>query len=209
MPMQKGPLSPVLRFVRRLGKSEAPDDTTDAHLLERFVSRRDEEAFATIVRRHGPMVLSVCLRILHDIHDAEDAFQATFLVLARKAAAIGRRERLGAWLHGVAQRTALKARANAARWQEIESVADTSAAEPLSELAWQELRLVLDEEIGRLPARYRAPVILCYLEGLSYAEAARHLGCPPGTVSGRLARARELLRRRLARRGFGLSAALL
>src|SRR5438105_371830 len=124
MPMQKGPLNPVLRFVRRLGKSEAADDSTDAHLLERFVSRRDEEAFATIVRRHGPMVLSVCLRILHDIHDAEDAFQATFLVLARKAGAIGRRERLGPWLHGVAQRTALKARANAARWQEIESPVD-------------------------------------------------------------------------------------
>ncbi|MBI1913556.1 MAG: sigma-70 family RNA polymerase sigma factor, partial [Planctomycetes bacterium] len=102
-----------------------------------------------------------------------------------------------------------KARSNAARWQEIESLADGSAAEPLSQLAWQELRLVLDEEIGRLPARYRAPVILCYLEGLSYTEAARHLGCPPGTVSGRLARAREVLRGRLARRGFGLSAALL
>src|SRR5262249_12259838 len=96
-----------------------------------------------------------------------------------------------------------------ARWQPTAPLADTLAAEPLGELAWQELRLVLDEEIGRLPARYRAPVILCYLEGLSYTEAARHLGCPPGTVSGRLARAREVLRSRLARRGFGLSAALL
>jgi RNA polymerase sigma factor (sigma-70 family) len=202
-------MSPVLRFVRRLGGIEAGDEAADAHLLERFVSHRDEEAFAVLVRRHGPMVLNVCLRILHDLHDAEDAFQATFLVLARKAGAIRRRERLGPWLHGVAQRTALKARSNAARWQEIESAADGSAAEPLSELAWRELRLVLDEEIGRLPTRYRAPVILCYLEGLSYAEAARQLGCPAGTVSGRLARARELLRGRLARRGFGLSAALL
>src|SRR5262245_8451160 len=208
--MQNGQMTPVLRFLRRLGGADAVDDLADAHLVDRFVARRDDEAFAILVRRHGPMVLSVCRRVLHDLHDAEDAFQATFLVLARKAGSIGRRERLGNWLHGVAYRTALKARANAARWQEIEEPPiDSTADEPLSELARRELRLVLDEEVGRLPGRYRAPVVLCYLEGHSYAEAARQLGCPPGTVSGRLARARELLRGRLARRGFALSAALL
>src|SRR5262245_23155197 len=208
--MQNGQMTPVLRFLRRLGGADAVDDLADAHLVDRFVARRDDEAFAILVRRHGPMVLSVCRRVLHDLHDAEDAFQATFLVLARKAGSIGRRERLGNWLHGVAYRTALKARANAARWQVIhESPADPLAAEPLSELARRELRLVLDEEVGRLPGRYRAPVVLCYLEGHSYAEAARQLGCPPGTVSGRLARARALLRGRLAPRVRALSAALL
>ncbi|HKB37068.1 MAG TPA: sigma-70 family RNA polymerase sigma factor [Gemmataceae bacterium] len=208
--MQNGQMTPVLRFLRRLGGADAVDDLADAHLVDRFVARRDDEAFAILVRRHGPMVLSVCRRVLHDLHDAEDAFQATFLVLARKAGSIGRRERLGNWLHGVAYRTALKARANAARWQEIEEPPiDSSIDEPLSDLARRELRLVLDEEVGRLPGRYRAPVVLCYLEGHSYAEAARQLGCPPGTVSGRLARARELLRGRLARRGFALSAALI
>src|SRR5262245_27262129 len=207
--MQNGSTSPVLRYLRRLGGIDPTSEPGDAYLLECFIVRRDEEAFAALVRRHGPMVLGVCRRVLGDVHDAGDAVQAASLVLARKAGAIGRREQLGNWLHGVAQRTALKARSSAARWQSIEPLADTLAAEPLGELAWQELRLVLDEEIGRLPDRYRAPVVLCYLEGHSYAEAARHLGWPPGTVSGRLARAREILRGRLTRRGFALSAALL
>src|SRR2546429_2515816 len=135
-------LGSVVGYLRRAARPEWSAPETDGALLARFAAAREEPAFAALVQRHGPMVLGVCLRILHDMHDAEDAFQATFLVLARKAGAIGRRERLGPWLHGVAQRTALKARANAARWQEIESVADTSAVEPLSELAWREVRLV-------------------------------------------------------------------
>jgi RNA polymerase sigma factor (sigma-70 family) len=200
----------VLRYVRKVVGRAAAADGADGPLLERFVRRRDGDAFAALVERHGPMVLGVCRRVLRDRHDAEDAFQATFLVLARKAGAIRRRELLANWLHGVAYRTALKARAGAARWQAPrEEVADPSAGEPAVELAWRELRLALDEELRRLPYRYRAPLVLCYLQGKTYAEAAGLLGWPAGTVSGRLARARELLRARLGRRGLTLSAGLL
>jgi RNA polymerase sigma factor (sigma-70 family) len=181
----------------------------DAELLGRYVAgRRDEAAeaaFAALVERHGPMVLGVCRRVLGDRHAAEDAFQATFLVLARKAGAIARRERLANWLHGVASRTALDARARADRRRRREQKAfATTATEsgPDDGPDRDELRAVLDEELARLPARYRGPVILCELDGLPRQVAARQLGIPEGTLSSRLARAKDLLRHRLTRRGL-------
>jgi RNA polymerase sigma factor (sigma-70 family) len=176
-------------------------DTTDAHLLDRFVLFNDEAAFEKIVQRHGSMVLGLCRRLVGDGHTAEDAFQATFLVLVRKAAAIKKPELLGNWLFGVAYRIALKARINAARRAEYErQVQFMPKAETVSETVQRELRSILDEEMRRLPEKYRAPLILCYLEGKTNEEAARELGWPVGSMSWRLARGREMLRQRLARR---------
>jgi RNA polymerase sigma factor (sigma-70 family) len=179
---------------------------TDRQLLERFVRQRDEAAFSALVRRHGPMVLGVCRRVLDNAHDAEDAFQATFLVLVRRAGSIGRPELLANWLYGVAYRTAKKARAGVLRRRTQERLAASMPrAEPGVEAAWQDLRTLLDEELQRLPDKYRAPLVLCYLEGKTNEEAARQLGWPPGSMSARLARGRELLRERLeGRRRNGL-----
>jgi polysaccharide export outer membrane protein len=177
----------------------AAAEQTDGELLERFASRQDETAFAILVERHGPMVLSVCRRILDNEHDAEDAFQATFLVLVRRADSLKNPELLGSWLYGVAYRTARKARAQAARrrQQERQAASVATAEEPLTDLTWRELRSTLDEELNRLPDKYRLPLILCYLQGLTNEEAARRLGWPPGSMSYRLARGRELLRERM------------
>src|SRR5262249_30053195 len=151
-----------LRTVVAGPDEEAP---TDARLLERFVRQHDGEAFADLVRRHGPMVLGVCRRVLDDAHEAEDVFQATFLVLARKADAIRQGESLGSWLYGVAYRTALRARAEAARRRALAWEADDMPpSDPAAEAAWRELRPLLDAELQRLPEKYRAPVVLCYLE---------------------------------------------
>ncbi len=186
----------------------------DAELLGRFVGRRDEAAeaaFAALVERYGPMVLGVCRRVLGDRHEAEDAFQATFLVLARKAGSIARREQLANWLFGVACRTALDARARAtrrkAREQRMHAMSG-SEGRPADDEApiLDELRAILDEELARLPERYRGAVVLCELDGLSRRAAAQRLGIPEGTLSSRLARAKALLRQRLARRGLALSA---
>jgi RNA polymerase sigma factor (sigma-70 family) len=178
-------------------------DATDGQLLDRFVLRHDDDAFTALVQRHGPMVLAVCRRVLHDSPDAEDAFQATFLVLVRKAASIGKPERLGNWLYGVAYRTALRARAPASRRRALERQAPgRPPANPGDEVVWRDLRPVLDEELNRLPAKYRGPVVLCYLEGKTQEEAARWLGCPRETVATRLARARARLQGRLTRRGL-------
>jgi RNA polymerase sigma factor (sigma-70 family) len=181
----------------------------DDELLGRFVAGcRDEaaeDAFAALVERHGPMVLGVCRRVLGDRHAAEDAFQATFLVLARKAGAIARREQLANWLHGVASRTALDARARADRGRAREQRAFATAAgetRPDDGPERGELRAILDEELARLPASYRGAVVLCELDGLSRRAAARQLGIPEGTLSSRLARAKDLLRHRLTRRGL-------
>jgi RNA polymerase sigma factor (sigma-70 family) len=185
------------------------DDIGDGELLERFVARRDQAAFEALVRRHGAMVLGVCRRILRDAHEADDAFQATFLVLVRKAAGLRRPEQLGPWLYGVAYRTALHARASRRRLPILErQVRDMAGPEPTPDTVWRELRLVLDEEIAHLPERYRAPFVLCYLEGKTYEEIGRSLGWPKGTVSTRLTRARDLLRQRLSRRGIAVPAAL-
>jgi RNA polymerase sigma factor (sigma-70 family) len=206
--MVHGQLNPVQRLLRRLA-APAPAAPTDGQLLQRFAAGREQEAFAELVRRHGPMVLAVCRRVLGDADDADDAFQATFLVLARRAGAVRKRDSVGSWLYGVACRVARKARVGAARRRARErQVADMPRAEPTAEAVWREVRPVLDEELSRLPEKYRAPVVLCYLEGRTHAEAARQLGWPTGTVSGRLARARDLLRGRLARRGLGLSGGL-
>jgi RNA polymerase sigma factor (sigma-70 family) len=207
--MAGGQLHPVLWFLRQFAAGRAGGDTTDQQLLRRFASRREEAAFAALVQRHGPMVLGALRRVLQDPHDADDAFQATFLVLARKAGSLARPEKLANWLYGVACRTAARAKAQAARrraherqFTDMPAVeARPNGAEPL-----HELRLVLDEELRRLPDKYRAPLVLCYLEGKTYAEAARALGWAEGTVSGRLARARGVLRGRLTRRGLALSA---
>jgi RNA polymerase sigma factor (sigma-70 family) len=182
----------------------------DAALLQRFHAQRDEGAFAELVRRHGPMVLGVCRRLLRNEHDAEDAFQAAFLVLARRAAALDRPERLGNWLHGVAVRVAREAPARAAARDVREASARVARpADPLAELRGRELRAVVDEEIARLPEAYRAAFVLCHLEGHTHAETARALGCPQGSVSWRLARACELLRKRLTQRGVVPSAGVL
>lgn len=185
----------------------APESTpTDRQLLKRFATAHDESAFEMLVQRHGPIVLGVCRRLLRDDHSAEDAFQATFLVLVRKAASIQRPELLGNWLYGVAFRIASRARRNAARRSETErQVVYLPKAESLSELAHRELRAVLDEEMNQLPEKYRAPLVLCYLEGKTNEEAARQLGWPAGSMSWRLARGRELLRQRLEQRDVAYS----
>jgi RNA polymerase sigma factor (sigma-70 family) len=204
----------VLRQLDALFRFGTTGDLSDGELLERFVARRDdvaEAAFSALVERYGPMVLGVCCRVLGDQHEAEDAFQATFLVLARKAAAIARRERLANWLFGVACRTALDARARATRRQAREKRVYTmsrSQVKPADDDGhdFGELRVILDEELARLPERYRGALVLCELDGLSRKEAARRLDIPEGTLSSRLARAKDLLRQRLARRGLALSA---
>jgi RNA polymerase sigma factor (sigma-70 family) len=190
--------------VRRLFERGSVGGLSEWQLLDRYTTRRDEAAFEALVARHGPMVLGVCRRVLHDPHAVEDAFQATFLVLVRKAASLGPRDAIGPWLYGVACRVALHARSAAARRHALEVQAGGAAAETPArgeEPGGDELRSILDEELARLPAKYRAPVVLCYLEGLTHDEAARQLRWPIGSVKGRLARAKDLLRGRLARRG--------
>jgi RNA polymerase sigma factor (sigma-70 family) len=183
---------------------------TDGQLLEAFISRHDEAAFAALVRRHGPMVWGVCRRVLGNHQDAEDAFQATFLVLVRRAASIASPELLANWLYGVAHQTALKARATAARRKERESQV-TEMPEPAAPQLdqWRDVWPVLDEELSRLPDEYRGVVVLCDLEGKARREVAVQLGCPEGTVASRLARARAMLAKRLTRRGVTLSAGAL
>lgn len=186
-------------------------ERTDGQLLDCFLERREEAAFAALVRRHGPMVLGVCRRVLRHPQDAEDAFQATFLVLIRKAATIGRPELLGNWLYGVAYRTALEARATASRRRMRERQVDPM---PEPEAAGdadlcRELQSFLDEELHRLPDKYRIPIVLCDLEGGTRRDVAEQLGLPVGTLSGRLTTGRALLARRLARHGLTLSATAL
>jgi len=179
----------------------------DAQLLEAFAVRRDSAAFAALVRRHGPMVLGVCRRAVGNREDAEDAFQATFLVLALKAASIRKPQSVSDWLFGVALRTARKARAATVRRRtRLEQVMARIRPKVAAAPADSDLRLTLDEEISRLPAKYRAVILLCYLEGKTKREVAKQLGLPEGTVSTRLTRAREILRRRLTRKGVTLSA---
>ena len=198
----------LLRHLR--GTTDSPGNTTDADLLDRFVRNRAGAAFTALVVRYGPMVLGVCHRPLHDPHDAEDAFQATFLVLARRADTLGRSDSIGTWLYGVACRTAVHARVDRARRRTHERRAMARPPdEPTSAVEWADLRPVLDEEIQRLPEECRVLVVLCYLGGKTYDEAATETGCPKGTVATRLAKARGLLRDRLSGRGLTLPAAIL
>ncbi len=185
-------------------------DLSDGQLIRRFLDARDgaeQAAFTALVERHGPMVLRVCRHSLGDPHDAQDAFQATFLVLARKAGTVRKTDSLASWLHGVALRIALRARADAARRSKYERRGAALRAEEPGRVAgpyesWPDLH----EEVARLPHRYREPVVLCYLEGLTTEAAASRIGCPRGTVLSRLSRARERLRGRLSRRGLALTA---
>jgi RNA polymerase sigma factor (sigma-70 family) len=205
-----GPLTSVLRHLHRLLGAPRSEALDDAQLLQRFAHEQDQGAFTALVQRHGPLVWGVCRRVLGHEQDVEDAFQATFLVLARKAASIRRPEALGAWLYGVAYHIALKARAAAARRRQREREAGAMPRpEGSDEQLRQELRQVLDEELHRLPSRYRRLLVLCDLQGRTHLEAARELGLAPGSVSRHLARGRDLLRERLVRRGITLSAALL
>jgi RNA polymerase sigma factor (sigma-70 family) len=193
--------------IGRIFRGETVTGLSEWQLLERYLERRDEVAFEALVERHGPMVLGVCRRMLTCQADVEDAFQATFLVLVRRARQLGPRDAIGPWLHGVAARVALRARCTAARRRRFESIPINEAAfclaRPPADL---ELAATLDQELSRLPPKYRSPIVLCYLEGQTHEEAARVLRWPVGTVKGRLARARDLLRGRLARRGLAPSA---
>jgi RNA polymerase sigma factor (sigma-70 family) len=198
----------LLRHLR--GFAASPAAVSDAQLLQRFVAAREGGAFAQIVDRHGPMVLGVCRRLLAREQVAEDAFQATFLVLARRASAIRKADSVGCWLHGVARRVAARARSEAARRAVHERYCPTPAAtDQPDDLTWRELRTVLDEELARLSERYRAALVLSYLEGQTQDEAAAQLGWSPRTLRRRLERGRDLLRARLGRRGLALSAGLL
>jgi RNA polymerase sigma factor (sigma-70 family) len=203
-------LGAVLHHLHRLGASCDGDDHSDRQLLEGFVRQRDETAFALLLSRHGPMVLGVCRRILRQPQDVEDAFQATFLVLVRQAQTVRRQASLASWLYGVALRTAQRARLDAVRRTlREERAAAPSAVEGSNEPDWRDLRAALDEEIARLPEKYRAPLILCHLEGHTNAQISRRLHVPLGSLSKRLAQARGLLRGQLLRRGVTLSGAAL
>lgn len=202
----------LLGQIQRLLSSASAAVAGDAVLLERFASQGDESAFAALLARHGPMVYGVCRRVLHDRHQAEDAFQATFLVLARKAGTLRRPQSLAGWLYGTARHLALKVRRGDARrhQRETECLPSTaSSADPLDELAARELLLILDEEMERLPEKYRLPLLLCGLEGHSQEEAARILGCTLGSLKGRLERGRKRLHVRLTSRGLAFSGATL
>jgi RNA polymerase sigma-70 factor (ECF subfamily) len=211
--MRGGSSRAVLRQLQTLYRYGVTGHQSDEQLLDRFVARRDatgEEAFAALVHRHGPMVLAVCRRVLGDAHEAEDAFQATFLILARKAASVVRREKVASWLYGVAYRTAKEARDRAARRRSREvRVSKAPRVEPTDQGSSAELRAILDQELARLPVKYRGPMLLCELEGLSRQKAAQRLGIPEGTLSSRLARAKVELRGRLGRRGYAVPAVVL
>jgi RNA polymerase sigma factor (sigma-70 family) len=202
-------LATVLQQLHKLSAARPPEGETDRDLLRRFATAQDRQAFEALVRRHGPLVLSVCRRVLRHEQDAEDAFQATFLVLARKAGSIRDGAAIVSWLYGVAYRTARDAKRAAGRRRAHEARAQAvPPPDPSWQAAWREVQSVLDDEIGQLPDRLRAPFLLCHLEGHSRAEAARQLGLTEGTVWSRLAQARKMLRGRLARRGITLSAVL-
>jgi RNA polymerase sigma factor (sigma-70 family) len=197
----------ILEVVRRRLRPSATGIVTDAQLLERFLRHRDEAAFELLMWRHGPMVFGVCRRILHQAQDAEDAFQATFLMLARKAGSIGKRESVSGWLYTVAYRICLRARSRSGRRGQVEKPLgdppiDERCGDPADLTAWRELRQLLDAELSRVPEKYRTAFILCHLEGKTCEEAAEHLGCPRGTVQSRVGRARERLRARLSLRGW-------
>jgi RNA polymerase sigma factor (sigma-70 family) len=199
-------LNRVLRYLQRLADCTWPSPVSDAALLGHFQSRRDEAAFEVLIARHGPMVLGLCQRLLRQEQDAEDAFQATFLTLARKAGSIRKSEEVASWLYKVAYRIACRARSRRPVLTN-QSVAVAHLPAPKTEPAvlWEDLRAVLDQEITSLPERDRRVIVLCYIEGKTIAEAAGLLGCPKGTLAARLARARERLRKRLARRGCTLA----
>jgi RNA polymerase sigma factor (sigma-70 family) len=196
-------------FRKLLGRRQQLN-TPDSQLVDGFVSCRDEGAFETLLHRHAGLVWGVCRRMLKDSHLAEDAFQATFLVLAREASSIRKRQSVGSWLYGVAYRLASRIRSDSTRRQQCEGrMRETNEPDPMTDIIRRELRPVLDEELQALPEKYRAPLILCYLQGKTHEQAAQELGWPVGTMSRRLDKGRDLLRQRLTLRGVTVSAALL
>ena len=208
--MSRGRLTPILHQIRRLLGSAEAAVQSDGGLLERFTAHGDEAAFTLLVQRHGPLVHDVCRRVLGNDADADDAFQAVFLVLARQAASIRKRDSVASWLFGVALRCARKAKTQAGRRRHHESQVPTMATtEPAAAESLEHLRPLLDEEMEHLPEKFRAPLVLCYLQGKTNEQAARELCCPAGSMSWRLVRGKELLRQRLERRGVALSAAAL
>src|SRR5215469_6474641 len=206
--MSNATMGAVVRHLRDLAERRGAGGRSDRQLLHSFARQRDEAAFAVLVRRHGAMVLGTCRRLLRHEQDAEDAFQAAFLVLARKAGAAGWGESVGGWLFRVAYHLALKARRRGARRRAVE-VAMAQVPETPATPAGDdpELRAALDEEVSRLPEAYHEAVVLCYLEGRGQAEACRQLGCTVDALKGRLRRAREMLQRRLRQRGLALGVA--
>ncbi len=195
----------VWRHAHTLFHEGVIGDVADEQLLERFVTAHGEggeRAFEALIERHGPMVLRVCRTILRDRHDAEDAFQATFMALARQAASIRSRASVASWLHGVARRVAFYARSAASRRRESERKAADLAERSVAEPRWDDLAQVVDEEIDQLPERYRAPIVLCDMEGLTEGQAAQRLARPVGTIRSQLTRGRQRLRSRLIRRGL-------
>lgn len=205
--MPTRPLERMLLYLHKTARFSDLHHRTDSQLLDDFLIGRDEVAFEALLRRHGPMVLGVCRRVLGNQADADDAFQATFLVLLRKAKTLAARERLGNWLHGVAYRTALRARSRQMLRQQKEQQAERPMfVEPAGEC---DVRSLLDEELRRLPRKYRLPIVLCHLEGRSRRIVAQQLRLPEGTLSSRLATGRKLLATRLARRGYGVAGATL
>jgi RNA polymerase sigma factor (sigma-70 family) len=197
----------VIRQLRRAVLRQDGAGRTDGQLLASFIDQKDEAAFEALVRRHGPMVFAVCRRVVHNYHDAEDAFQATFLVLARKASSVRPRERVANWLHGVALRTARKAQTMLTKRRGRErQVTEMPEPEAAQQGPGHDLQPLLDQQLNGLPENYRLAILLCDLEGRTLEEAAQQLGWPRGTLAGRLARGRKLLARRLASRGVVLSA---
>jgi RNA polymerase sigma factor (sigma-70 family) len=207
--MATGQLNGVLKQIRKLVAAENADKLSDRQLLDHYVQDRDEAAFTALVNRHGAMVLNVCRRVLHNHSDAEDACQATFLVLARKAHAIRKKDSVASWLHGVAFRAANNLRREIAHRVRREKNAITPRTDASSDITWREMRTILDDEIQKLPEELNAPVLLCCLEGKTHNEGAQQLGWSLTTFRGRLERARDLLRKRLTRRGVALSGVLL
>ena len=201
---------PMNRVIQHLLATCGREGMTDGELLTRFLSGRDDAALAALVGRHGPMVWGVCCRLLRGHHDAEDAFQATFLVLAQKAVTLPNRERVGNWLYGVAHQTAVRMRASAAkrglRERQVVVMPEPTTAE---QYVWNDLSPVLDEELSRLPDKYRVLIVLCDLEGVTRKEVARRLDLPEGTAASRLAAARAMLAKRLTRRGIVVSGGLM
>jgi RNA polymerase sigma factor (sigma-70 family) len=204
--MATSQMSEVISHLRRTVLLREGVGLTDGQLLEDYLSRREEAALEALVWRHAPMVWGVCRRVLGNHHDAEDAFQATFLILVRKAASIASPTLLANWLYGVAHQTALKARATAAkrraRERQVTPMPEPAATEPD---LWNDLQPLLDQELSRLPDKYRVAIVLCDLEGKTRKEAARQLGVPDGTLAARLARGRVMLAKRLARHGLAVS----
>jgi RNA polymerase sigma factor (sigma-70 family) len=197
----------VIRHLRRAALLLEGGGPSDSQLLETFISQRDDASFEALLRRHGPMVLGVCRRVLHNAHDAEDAFQATFLVLVRKGGSLQSRQLLANWLYGVAYRTAMKARTmNAKRRAKERHAGGMPHSNASHDRADEALLAQLDHELSRLPDKYRIPVVLCELQGKSRKDAARALGLPEGTLSWRLAQAKKMLAKRLSRKGAALSA---